>query len=342
VVCASAGNHAQGVAWSCRLLDIPAVIFVPTSTPRQKLSRIIDMAGDNLHLRQVGDTFDQTQVIAIEYAAAHGLTFIPPFDHPAVIAGQGTVGLEILQQSGTAPPDAVVAPVGGGGLLAGIAVALAGTGIRLIGVEPAGAASMTAALAAGRPVSLESLDPFVDGAAVRQAGVLTHQILAGAGARIVTVDEGRVCTELLALYQHDGIIAEPAGALASAGLQEVAGDIAGMRVACVLSGGNNDISRYAEIAERSLVYEGLKHYFLVEFPQRPGALRSFLDDVLGATDDITFFEYAKKTNRDSGPAMVGIELTDPVDLEPLLARMRGAGLSFTQIDTTSPLFRFLL
>ena len=212
----------------------------------------------------------------------------------------------------------------------------------MVGVEPAGAASMAAAVTAGRPLELEDIDTFVDGAAVRCAGALTYPVVRDARPELVAVDEGRVCSEMLALYQSDGIIAEPAGALASSALGDVVDVEPGQRVVCVLSGGNNDVSRYAEIVERALVHEGRKHYFLVDFPQEPGALRRFLDEVLGPDDDITMFEYVKRSNRETGPALVGIELGGPEDLAPLLARMEAAPPRIEKVGSDSPLFRFLL
>ncbi|TMD09073.1 MAG: threonine ammonia-lyase IlvA [Chloroflexi bacterium] len=343
VVCASAGNHAQGVAYSCARLGVPAFVFLPRSTPRQKLARIREIGGEHTRIELAGDSYDEAAQTAIAFADTRGLPVVPPFDHPDIIAGQGTVGLELVEAP-TGPPDVLVVPVGGGGLIAGIAayVRHEHPGALIIGAEPAGAPSMTRALEAGHPVWLSSLDPFVDGAAVRQVGELPLRITADMVDAVVEVAEGAVCTAMLRLYQHEGIVAEPAGALSVAALDQLADRIRGRRVACVLSGGNNDVSRYAEVIERSLVHEGLKHYFLVEFPQRPGALRSFIDGALGPGDDITFFEYTKKTNRESGPALVGIELARREDLEPLLERMSRTGISYRALDSTSPLFSFLV
>jgi threonine dehydratase len=267
---------------------------------------------------------------------------VPAFDHPYTIAGQGTVLAEAVGQLGGAP-DVVVLPVGGGGLIAGNLAWLAehAPSVRVVGAEPAGAASMAAALEAGRPVDLEVLEGFVDGAAVRRVGTLTHRIVARSQAELVAVPEGQVCVEMLDLYQVDGIVAEPAGALAPAALPMLQLP-AGATVVCVLSGGNNDVSRYAEVVERALVHTGRKHYFLVEFPQEPGALRQFLDEVLGPDDDITLFEYVKRNNRETGPALVGIELSRAEDLPPLLERMDKAPPRIEPIPPDSPLFRFLL
>jgi threonine dehydratase len=343
VVCASAGNHAQGLAFACSALGVPGKVFLPRTTPRQKRDRIAVLGGDCVEVLLVGDTYDDAAAAAHEDAARTGATLVPAFDSPGTIAGQGTVVLEAFAQL-PAVPDVVVLPVGGGGLLAG-AVSWLGErhpAVRVVGVEPAGAACMAAALAAGEPVRLQHLDRFVDGAAVRRAGDITFPLVRDSGAQLVAVDEGRVCTEMLALYQADGIIAEPAGALAPAALGDVVQVEAGSTVLVVLSGGNNDVSRYAEVVERALVHEGRKHYFLVEFPQEPGALRSFLDDVLGPDDDITLFEYVKRNNRETGPALVGIELGAPEDLPALLARMEAAPPDCQVVPPDSPLFGFLL
>jgi threonine dehydratase len=275
--------------------------------------------------------------------ARTGAVFVPPFDDLRVIAGQGTVGLEILDQLGRAP-DVVVVPVGGGGLLAGVATVLRERhpGIRVIGVEPAGAASMTAALRAGAPVTLPELDSFVDGAAVRRVGEVTMPMVRDSGAALLTVPEGRVCTEMLDLYQVDGIVAEPAGAMASAALGEEVPVEPGSTVVCLLSGGNNDVSRYAEVVERSLVHRGLKHYFLVEFPQEPGALRRFLDEVLGPDDDIVLFEYVKRDNRETGAALVGIEISSREGYEPLWGRMKASPLKIQLVAPGSTAYRFLV
>ena len=269
---------------------------------------------------------------------------VPAFDDVRTVAGQGTIAVEILDQLGGVAPDLLVVPVGGGGLIAGCATWLAerhpSTGI--VGVEPAGAASMSAALTAGRPVPLGNLDGFVDGAAVRTVGQIPFAIVRDTVKDVVTVDEGRLCSEMLALYQSDGVIAEPAGALSTAALGASVRPEPGSTVVCVLSGGNNDISRYAEILERSLVYEGLKHYFLIEFPQEPGALRRFLSEVLGPDDDISLFEYVKRNNRETGPALVGIELARASDLAPLLLRMTVSPMNCSKIEPGDPLFRFVV
>lgn len=345
VTTASAGNHAQGVAFACARAGVRARVFLPRTTPRQKRDRVAALGGGLVEVVVGGDTYDEAAAASHAYARESGATEVPAFDDPRTIAGQGTVALEILQQL-PEPPDVVLVPVGGGGLIAGASLVLPAS-TRLVGVEPAGAASLAAGLAAGHPVDLPQLDGFVDGAAVRRIGALP---LAAAQARephLLAVPEGLVCVEMLDLYQSDGIIAEPAGALATAGLRMTAlpgsplAIAPGSRVVAILSGGNNDVSRYAEVVERALVHEGLKHYFLVEFPQEPGALRRFLDEVLGPDDDITLFEYVKRNNRETGPALVGVELQDAADLAGLLQRMEESALRVEPVPPESPLFRFV-
>jgi threonine dehydratase len=342
-VCASAGNHGQGVAHACRQLGIRGRVHVPSTTPRQKRERIQALGGDAIELVVGGDSYDEAATAAADYAARSGATVVPAFDDMRTIAGQGTVGVEIVAQLGRAP-DVVVLPVGGGGLLAGVGSWLADQHpqVRIVGVEPGGAASMAAALAAGAPVVLPDLDTFVDGAAVRRAGDVTFPLVRDCGARLMSVDEGRVCTEMLDLYQVDGIIAEPAGALAGAALAENIVILPGETVVCLLSGGNNDVSRYGEIVERSLVHRGLKHYFLVEFPQEPGALRRFLDEVLGPDDDIVLFEYVKRDNRETGAALCGIELSAREGYEPLWKRMEASPLKIQHVAPGSTAYRFLV
>jgi threonine dehydratase len=344
VVCSSAGNHAQGFAYACRTLGVRGRVYVPAKTPKQKRDRIRYHGGEFIELIVGGSTYD----LAAEAAAADvertGATLVPPYDDLRTMAGQGTIAVELLGQL-DAEPDLVVVPVGGGGCIAGITTYLAErtANTAVLGIEPAGAAAMMAALAAGEPVTLDHVDQFVDGAAVRRAGTLTYAALSAAGdmVSITTVDEGAVCTAMLDLYQNEGIIAEPAGALSVAGLLEA--DIEpGSTVVCLISGGNNDVSRYGEVLERSLVHLGLKHYFLVDFPQEPGALRRFLDEVLGPNDDITLFEYVKRNNRETGEALVGIELGSAADLDGLLARMWATELHVEALEPGSPAYRYLL
>lgn len=341
VVAASAGNHAQGVAFAGRRLGVRSRIYLPRNTPRQKRDRVAALGGDMVEVIVTGEVYDDAAAAAAADAARTGAIVVPAFNALETMAGQGSVAVEVLRQLGRAP-EVITVPVGGGGLLGGMATWLAAhaPSTRLVGVEPEGAASMAAALAAGAPVDLEEVSPFVDGAAVRRVGDLTHAAVAATGAELSTVSEGAICVEMLAMYQTDGIIAEPAGALATTGLVDLELE-PGSTVVAVVSGGNNDVSRYAEIVERALVHEGRKHYFLVDFPQEPGALRRFLDEVLGPDDDITFFDYIKRNNRDTGTAVVGLELGDPADLVPLLARMDTSPLSIETIPAGSPLFRMI-
>ncbi|GAA0343526.1 threonine ammonia-lyase IlvA [Micropruina glycogenica] len=342
VVCASAGNHGQGVAYACARLGIKAQIFVPSTTPRQKRQRMRQLGEGWAELIVRGDTYDEAAALAQEVAAEQGFTLVPAFDDERTIAGQGTVAAEIVAQLGRAP-DTLIVPVGGGGMIAGCLTWLAERhpGTKVVGAEPSGAASMSIALEAGRPRDLPKLDTFVDGAAVRRVGELTFAIAQRFKPHMFSVPEGRICSEMLALYQSDGVIAEPAGALASAALGVYRPSAARVVVA-VVSGGNNDLSRYAEIEERALVYEGRKHYFLVNFPQEPGALRRFLDEVLGPDDDITLFEYVKRSNRETGPALVGIELGEPEGLGVLLDNLNRSRLTVERVLPDSPFYRFLV
>ncbi|MFT3969512.1 MAG: threonine ammonia-lyase IlvA [Micropruina sp.] len=342
VVCASAGNHGQGVAFACAKLGIEAKVVVPSTTPRQKRQRMRQLGEGWVELIVHGETYDEAAARADEIVATEGRTMVPAFDDPRTIAGQGTVAAEIVRQLGQAP-DTLIVPVGGGGMIGGCMTWLAERhpATKVVGAEPSGAASMAVALDAGRPRDLLKLDTFVDGAAVRRVGELTFDVARRLKPHMFSVPEGRICSEMLELYQVDGIIAEPAGALATAalGIYKPPPD---RIVVAIVSGGNNDLSRYAEIAERALVYEGRKHYFLVNFPQEPGALRRFLDDVLGPDDDITLFEYVKRSNRDTGPALVGVELGDPTDLQGLLDRMKNSRLIVDRIAPDSPFYRYLV
>ena len=343
IVCASSGNHAQGVAFSCAALKVRGTIFMPRNTPRQKVDRVRSFGKKWATVELVGDTYDEAYQAAQKMASTKKMRFIHPFNDPLVIAGQGTVAAEILEQSKTAI-DYVFAPIGGGGHIAGVGsyIKYKSPRTKVIGVEPSGGASMHAALKAGKPVTLKKVDTFIDGTAVKTVGDLTFSIAKKVIDRMAVIPEGKVCTEMISLYQRDGIVAEPAGALSVAALDGLASKIKGKVVVCIVSGGNNDISRYPEVIERSLVYQGLKHYFIINFSQRPGALRRFLDEGLGPTDDITLFEYTKKNNRESGPALVGIELAKKADLAPLLRRMRKIGMNFELLPHESPVFRFLI
>ncbi|WP_411708224.1 threonine ammonia-lyase IlvA [Corynebacterium sp. LaCa117] len=347
IVTASAGNHAQGVAYACRTMGISGKIFVPEPTPMQKRDRILVHGGDQVELVVVGSNFDEAAAAAHADAAERDAAFIEPFDARDTITGQGTVAAEVLAQLSAKgkSPDAVVVPVGGGGLISGITSYLADMApdTRVVGMEPEGAASLRAAFDHGGPVTLDAVDPFVDGAAVKRLGALPYEILDANRERLSfdTVSEGAVCTDLLNLYQNEGIIAEPAGALSVAGLHQL--DLKpGSTVVCVISGGNNDVLRYAEIMERSLVHRGLKHYFLVNFPQEPGQLRHFLHEILGPTDDITLFEYLKRNNRETGAALVGLQLSRAEDLDGLLQRMGESKISVQYLKPGTPEYEFLV
>ena len=347
VVAASAGNHAQGVAYACRAMGIQGKIFVPKPTPKQKRDRIRVHGGEAIELVVTGNTFDEAAQAAQADAAARGATVIEPFDSRATVTGQGTVAAEILAQlTGLGQElDTLVVPVGGGGLMAGVASYLADMSPRtaVVGVEPRGAASLAAALDHGGPVTLETIDPFVDGAAVKRIGQYPFEVIERNQGRthLLAVDEGAVCTEMLALYQNEGIIAEPAGALSVAGLgsMQVQPD---STVVCIISGGNNDVLRYAEVMERSLVHRGLRHYFLVNFPQEPGQLRTFLTEILGPDDDIVLFEYLKKNNRETGAALVGLELSRASDLDPLLERMAASPMECRQLMPGTPEYDYIV
>ncbi|WP_281889247.1 threonine ammonia-lyase IlvA [Paenibacillus sp. YYML68] len=343
VVCASAGNHAQGVAYSCKALGIPGKIFMPTTTPRQKISQVKLFGGEQVEVVLTGDTFDDSLREALAYGEREGLSFIHPFDHPQVIAGQGTIGMELMADM-REPVDFVFGGIGGGGMMSGVGTYVKGISpsTRVIGVETIGAPSMRQSIDAGSIVTLANIDKFVDGTAVKRVGELNYEIAREVVDDIVVVPEGKVCTTILELYNENAIVAEPAGALSVAALDLYREHIAGKNVVCIISGGNNDIDRMQEIKERSLIYEGLKHYFIVNFPQRAGALREFLEFVLGPNDDITRFEYTKKTSKENGPALVGIELKHKEDYGPLIGRMEERGLSVVEINKDPNLFNLLI
>jgi threonine dehydratase len=322
VVCASAGNHAQGVALSAELLKIKATIFMPEITPLQKINRVKSFGGKWVKVILTGLTFDECSLAAQEFCQSTKSVFVHPFDDEIVISGQGTVAKEVYDELGN-QIDYYVCPIGGGGLISGSLIYLKSKkkNIKVIGVEPKGAAGMEHSLKAGKVTTLDKIDTFVDGAAVKTVGQKTFNITKSLVDQILTVDEGKVCTTMIELYQNDGYVTEPAGVLSISALDEIADKIEGRTVVCILSGGNNDILRYPEIMERSLVYKGLKHYFLIEFAQKPGQLKNFVDNVLGPNDDIARFEYMKKSSKETGPALVGIELADKSDLNPLFKRM---------------------
>ncbi|MBL4676243.1 MAG: threonine ammonia-lyase IlvA [Mucilaginibacter sp.] len=342
VVCASAGNHAQGVAYSCKKMGIKGVIFMPEITPKQKVNQTEMFGNGNVELVLTGDTFDDCLREALAYTAAHGMTFIPPFDDYRTIEGQGTVGVEVLQDLPN--PEVAIMPIGGGGLAAGMGTYLKQSvpGIKLIGVEPEGAPSMLTSMQNGENTTLGDIDRFVDGAAVKRVGEKTFNICREILDDMLTVPEGKVCTTILKLYNEDAIVVEPAGALSVTALDAVKDQIKGKNVVCIISGGNNDIDRMAEIKEKSLLYEGLKHYFIVRFPQRPGALKLFVTEVLGPGDDITRFEFIKKTSKENGPALVGIELKNAGDYPALLQRMQENRFEVIEINKDATLFEYLV
>ncbi|ADE71070.1 threonine dehydratase [Priestia megaterium QM B1551] len=343
IACASAGNHAQGVAYACRHLNIDGKIFMPSTTPRQKINQVKFLGKDNVKVVLIGDTFDDSYEQAIACSEEEHRTFIHPFNDVDVIAGQGTVAVEMFNDCED-EIDYVFAGIGGGGLISGVGTYVKSISPQtaVIGVEPAGAPGMQTSLANGNVVTLPAIDPFVDGAAVKTVGTLPYDISKELVDDIVVVPEGKVCTTILSLYNENAIVAEPAGALSIAALDSYREQIKGKTVVCVISGGNNDIGRMQEIKERSMIYEGLQHYFIVNFPQRAGALREFLDEVLGPTDDISRFEYTKKNNKDSGPALVGIELKHKEDYYPLINRMDKKGFPYTEINKESNLFHLFI
>lgn len=343
VVCASAGNHAQGVAYSCSQLGIHGKIYMPATTPRQKVDQVQLFGRDNIEIVLIGDTFDDAFAKAIECCEEENRIFIHPFDDEKVIAGQGTTAVEIVNDC-EEKIDYVFAAIGGGGLMAGVSSYFKSVSpqTKCIGVEPLGAASMKHSFKEGKASELESIDTFVDGAAVKLVGQTTYQACKENLEDIVVVPEGQICTTILDLYNQHAIVAEPAGAISVAALDLYKEQIKGKTVVCLVSGGNNDIGRMQEIKEKSLLYEGLLYYFIVNFPQRAGALREFLDEVLGPNDDISRFEYTKKNNKESGPALVGIELKDKNDYNGLIQRMNRKGFSFVEVNKDSNLFHLLI
>jgi len=342
VVCASAGNHAQGFAYSCKKLGVKGVVFMPIITPLQKVQQTRFFGESFIDIKLIGDTFDDCATAAKAFTESEGLTFIPPFDDYKIIEGQGTVGVEILDELTNI--DYLFVPVGGGGLCSGVGSYFKtySPQTKIIGVEPEGAPSMKQALQNGFPVTLDNIDRFVDGAAVKRVGTITFSICKEVLHKMHTVAEGKVCSTILKLYNEDAIVVEPAGALSIAALDDFANEIKGKNVVCIISGSNNDIDRMQEIKERSLQYEGLKHYFLIRFAQRPGALKEFVNFVLGPNDDITRFEYMQKHNKETGPALVGIELQSREDYESLLKNLNKYHINFTELNKDDNLFGYIV
>ncbi len=355
VVCASAGNHAQGFAYSCKKLNIKGVVFMPIPSPQQKVTQTKMFGEHFVEVKLVGDTFDDTARAAKAYTAANDMTFIPPFDHALIISGQATVGVEILKDynelanepgSGLAgaPIDYMFVPVGGGGLSAGVGAYFKqhSPTTQIVGLEPEGAPSMLTALREGHPVELDHIDKFVDGAAVKRIGDVTFSICKDVIDDMHLVSEGKICTTILEMYNEEAIVVEPAGAMSIAVLDDYAEQIKGKTIVCIVSGSNNDIDRMQEIKERSLIYEGLKHYFLIRFAQRPGALKDFVNKVLGPTDDITRFEYIQKHNKEAGPALVGLELKSKQDYQVLIDNMKQFQINYTEINKDDNIYGYLV
>lgn len=343
VVCASAGNHAQGVAYSCHVLGIKGTIFMPATTPMQKVKQVRLFGKEAVEVILEGDTFDDAYKSAIKFAHETQQVFVPPFDDPKVIAGQGTIGLEIIDQV-EKPIDYLFVPIGGGGLAAGLVTVfkqLSPT-TKIIGVEPLGAPSMKTSIAKGVNTTLESIDKFVDGAAVKRVGELNFEICKDALDDILLVPEGKVCTTILKLYNEEAMVVEPAGALTIAALGLYQKEIQHKTVVCIVSGSNNDITRTEEIKEKSLLFEGLKHYFLIQFPQRPGALKDFVTTVLGPNDDITYFQFSQKNNKESGPAVVGLELVSPKDLDSIKSQMQTLNFQYEYLNDKPLLFQQMI
>ncbi|NDG46574.1 MAG: threonine ammonia-lyase [Flavobacteriia bacterium] len=343
IICASAGNHAQGVAFSCKKLQIHGDIYMPATTPQQKVSQVRMFGEHYIHIILIGDTYDACQKEALKHAQKEKKVFIHPFDDKEVIEGQGTLALEILENS-ESPIDYLFVPIGGGGLVSGILTVFQALSpqTKIIGVEPEGAPSMQQSLAEGKRVLLKTMDRFVDGAAVRQVGVLPFEICKSGLTEVVRVHEGKICQTILDLYNKEGIVAEPAGALAIAAVDLYKEKLKGKRVVALLCGGNNDIIRMPEISERALLYANLKHYFLIDFPQRAGALKEFVTEILGPNDDITHFEFSKKSFRTNAPAVIGIQLKDAKDLAGLVERMKIHNFQFDYLNNKENLFQFVI
>jgi len=342
IVCASAGNHAQGVAYSCYKLNVKGVIFMPSITPKQKIDQTKMFGGENVEIVLTGDNFDDCANVAKDYTKKNNMIFIPPFDHERIIEGQGTVGVEIYEN--LKDIDYIMIPNGGGGLCSGVGAYIKSVSpnTKIIGVEPQGAPSMTLAFSEGKPQEVKTIDSFVDGAALKRVGDLTYEMCSKYLDKILLAPEGKVCTEILKLYTKDAIVVEPAGALSIAALDQVKEEIKGKNVVCIISGSNNDIDRMQDIKERSMLYEGLKHYFILEFPQRPGALKEFVTNVMGENNDITYFQFSKKNNKEKGPAIIGIEVEDPKDFENLRKRMDENMLKYTYLNDDQLLFNSII
>ncbi|MGT2906952.1 threonine ammonia-lyase IlvA [Streptococcus dentiloxodontae] len=346
VVCASAGNHAQGVAYTCNEMKIPATIFMPVTTPQQKIGQVRFFGGQFVTIKLVGDTFDASAQAAQEFTKAEGMTFIDPFDDFNVQAGQGTVAYEIYEQAQEEGVsfDSILVPVGGGGLIAGVSTYIKDVApeMMVVGVEASGARSMRAAFDRGYPVKLETIDKFADGIAVQKVGDKTYEVARRNVDRLIGVDEGLISETVIDMYSKVGTIAEPAGAASVAALEVLKDEIKGKTIVCIISGGNNDINRMPEMEERALIYDGIKHYFVINFPQRPGALREFVNDILGPNDDITRFEYIKRANKGTGPVLIGIALGDKEDYVALLERLSTFDPGYINLHGNESLYNMLV
>ncbi len=344
VVCSSAGNHAQGFALSCSLLKIKGTVFMPVTTPKQKVNSVEHLGKKYVNIILHGDTYDDAKNAAIKFVQKENKIFVSPFDHHLIIEGQGTVAVEIIEQIGKKKIDYLFVPIGGGGLAAGIITYFKqfSPTTKIIGVEPDGAPAMLESIKKNKVITLDKIDSFVDGAAVKQVGLHTFPICKKGLQEVVLVPAGKICTKILQLYNNDAIVVEPAGVLSIAALDFYKNEIKGKNVVCIVSGGNNDIERMPDIKERSLIYEGLKHYFIIKFPQRSGALRMFVNKVLGEHDDITLFEYTKKNSKESGPALVGIEQKNRSDYDALLIRMKKYKVDYILVQENPMLFNFLI
>ena len=343
VVCASAGNHAQGVAYSCNKLNVRGTIFMPVTTPAQKISQVKLFGKELIEVILVGDTFDDANKAAVVFCNSKDAAFVHPFDDEKVIEGQGTVAKEIIDDADF-KINYIIVPIGGGGLVAGVVsyTSQVSPEIEIIGVEPEGAPSMKTSITNGYNTELLEIDRFVDGAAVKKVADKTFEICKDKLNEIVLIPEGKVCTTILNLYNKQAIVVEPAGALTIASLHFLKEKLKGKNVVCIVSGSNNDIMRTEEIRERSLLYEGLKHFFVIRFPQRAGALKEFVSTVLGPQDDIVHFEYIKKHNRENGPALVGLEIKNPQDIETLKERLHELGIQYEYLNKNDNLFQFLM
>ena len=343
IVCASAGNHAQGVALACNKLGIKGTIFMPVPTPKQKLGQVRMFGGSNVEIRLTGDTFDDAYTAAQSFKDETNSMFVHPFEDKDVVIGQATLALELIEQA-EEPIDYILVPIGGGGLISGVlhVFKTLSPQTKVIGIEPEGAPAMQQSMVNGKNTELNDIDPFVDGAAVRKVGDDAFALCTTFLDKLVLVSEGKICQSILKLYNKEAIVVEPAGAMSTASLKMISEEIKGKNVVCLICGGNNDITRMAEIKERALLEAKLLHYFIVRFPQRAGALKEFVAEVLGPKDDITFFEYSKKNNRSNGPAVVGIEIKNPDDFDSLVKRMKSKGFYGDYINNKPDLFQFLI